>query len=137
LKRSSPTHQPKRDEWLEQQEQLKASLTHRKEVYKEFMGIALPQPRQPYNWIDAEWLSSWIKGENVSPPNNSAIVCQHGLVDPYKSHRLKVISSKAWEYLQAYCGEGGPTLSGSSCCQECAAKIYNSESIYTLHSCQS
>jgi len=82
--------------------------------------------KDEFFWISTEWITDWINGKiNLSPIDNSLLLCDHQKLDPKKTNKMKLISKDAWQYfVDNY--KGGPALSSQSDyypCEYCCVAI--------------
>ncbi|XP_076751475.1 ubiquitin carboxyl-terminal hydrolase 48 [Xylocopa sonorina] len=80
-----------------------------------------------YQWISSDWLSKWLNGhvpiDEVSPIDNSTLMCSHYRLDPLKVNRAKCIPVPAADLLyNKY--RGGPRLDENSLCEVCVKRRY-------------
>ncbi|XP_066597829.1 ubiquitin carboxyl-terminal hydrolase 48-like isoform X2 [Prorops nasuta] len=78
-----------------------------------------------YLWIPSDWLSKWLNGhstlDNVTPIDNSVLLCSHLKLDPLKVNRVKFVPLRAAELLYKKYG-GSPRLDENSFCEICVKK---------------
>ena len=126
--KANEVHLAKYNAWAERKTEIKAAFLHHRDIYQNFMNLSTSVVGEPFQWVDAKWFSKWVCGD-ISPVNNTEILCVHQKVDPRKIHRLKIMHSKAWDFLMEHTGGGGPKLGGADCCMDCASELYEGNSI--------
>ncbi|KAL6071842.1 Ubiquitin carboxyl-terminal hydrolase 7 [Balamuthia mandrillaris] len=108
------------EKYHEQKEAFIGDIQDEKYQFKHIYKSLSVGERNDYNWISAEWIRQWVRGNMPGPIDNSKILCAHGKVIPDPT-LLKRISTYAWENLHQEFG-GGPALSHADCCLQCTKR---------------